>query len=381
MMKDSARLKIAILLSAIAAILVAGCGRRTEPVHRIVLQAEDEPTYDDDTRCTLIADGDTMSCGVHLRGGYSRRFSKHSYALKFGSRYPLCGLPADKDWVLNASAVDRTFMRHRLSFDIFRAMHPDNRSPMCAYALMDSGLYVVMQKPDASTLGIDKTSDAAVIFKEPPLLYADSVGEMDEFQKYPKPRKGLRTDGYERLRWLIHEADDSTFGAEIGTMVELRSVADLHLLVLLTNNADGLLKGYYLYCTGADTRFRMAPWDYDHAFGRDGDGEPNMLERTVNDTVSPLLHRLLKTGFYPTLLADRWTELRRSGVIDTKTLLKRVDALDRTLRRAAQTDLQRWPEDETGYMPEPDFDDEVEIIRHFIPLSIERLDKRFGYKD
>ena len=106
-----------------------------------------------------------------------------------------------------------------------------------------------------------------------------------------------------------------------------------------------------------------------------------MLERTVNDTVSPLLHRLLKTGFYPTLLADRWTELRRSGVIDTKTLLKRVDALDRTLRRAAQTDLQRWPEDETGYMPEPDFDDEVEIIRQFIPLSIERLDNRFGYKD
>lgn len=378
-MKDSVCFKIALLLSAIAAMSVAGCGRSAEPVYRIELLPDSEPTYDDDTHCTLITDGDTLDAGVHLRGGYSRRFGKHSYAVKLGSPYALCGLPADKDWVLNASAVDRTFMRHRLSFDIFRAMHHDNRAPICAYALIDSGLYVVMQKTDASSLGIDKTSTASVVFKEPPLLYADSVADMDEFQKYPKPRKGLRTDGYERLRRLIHEADDSTFAAGIGSVLDLRSVADLHLLVLLTNNADGLLKGFYLYRTG-NGPFRVAPWDYDHAFGRDGDGEPNMLERTVRDTVSPLLRRLLKTDFYPTLLADRWTELRRNGTIATEALLKRVAALDRTLRKAAQTDLQRWPKDETGYMPKPDFDAEVEIIRQFIPLSIERLDKRFAYR-
>lgn len=367
------------LLLPFTLLLLSACGPG-ERVHRLQLLPDGEVTYDDRTRCTLIADADTLSCSAHLRGGYSRRFSKHSYALKFGSPYPLCGLPADKDWVLNSSAVDRTFMRHRLSFDIFRSMHPDNRAPLCAYALMD-GLYVVMQKPGATALGIDRNDSEAVVFKEPPLMYADSMPDMDEFQKYPKPRRSLRTEGYQALRDLVWGSSDSAFAAEAPQTLDLRCVADLHLLVLLTNNADGLLKGFYLYRTDSQTPWRLAPWDYDHSFGRDGDGEPNMLLRPVHDTVSPLLRRLLHTDYYPTLLSDRWRQLRQSGIISEKTLLRRVDRLERLVRSAAQEDLRLWPTDETGYMPDPDFGAEVDTIRRFIPLSIKRLDARFGYAD
>jgi len=49
---------------------------------------------------------------IKLRGGISRRYFKHSYALKLATDYSLNDLPADDDWILNANYIDKTFIRH-----------------------------------------------------------------------------------------------------------------------------------------------------------------------------------------------------------------------------------------------------------------------------
>ena len=56
---------------------------------------------------------------IKRRGGYSMRFAKHSYELDFKEDISLAGLPADDDWILNANYIDKTFLRHVVSYELF----------------------------------------------------------------------------------------------------------------------------------------------------------------------------------------------------------------------------------------------------------------------
>ena len=53
----------------------------------------------------------------------------------------------------------------------------------------------------------------------------------------------------------------------------MENLIDWHILLLFTNNGDGLMKNYYFYKMDSETPFRFAIWDYDHTFGRDESAE------------------------------------------------------------------------------------------------------------
>ena len=115
---------------------------------------------------------------IERRGGGSIVYPKFSFEIDLEEDVPLGNLPTDDDWILNANYIDKTFMRHTLSYDLFRDMHSNNESSKYKYAelnLNDSynGLYVLMEKLDKSSLGINKQDSNAVIFKEPPLFRFD----------------------------------------------------------------------------------------------------------------------------------------------------------------------------------------------------------------
>ena len=50
-----------------------------------------------------------------------------------------------------------------------------------------------------------------------------------------------------------------------------------HLLLYLSNGGDGITKNFYIYKMDEETPFRIALWDCDHSFGRDGDNETECL--------------------------------------------------------------------------------------------------------
>ena len=88
-------------------------------------------------------------------------------------------MPENRSWILNASYIDKTFMRHKLCYDLFNMMGDNDLAPRCAYALVrennrPQGLYVVMQRLNKHVLKIDDSDPEAVIFKEPKLFYPDS---------------------------------------------------------------------------------------------------------------------------------------------------------------------------------------------------------------
>src|SRR5918997_6086917 len=70
----------------------------------------------------LRAPGLEAQVAIEVRGRWSRRFPKKSYALEIrepdgtNRDAPLLGLPADDDWILYAAYNDRTLIRNVLAY-------------------------------------------------------------------------------------------------------------------------------------------------------------------------------------------------------------------------------------------------------------------------
>ena len=378
-----------ILLPAVAAAFLLTCCNDNGNPPMLSLDSEGEIVWEGWTPATLVVGSDTLDARTHFRGGISSGYPKHSMALKLDERYPLCGLPADKDWILNANYIDKTFMRHKLSYDLFRLMNPEkNRAPLCSYIQLTinsepAGLYVLMQKMDASTLDIVKSDTSSVIFKEPPVFYDTCIIPQDTNnyyqQHFPKKHKEDRSQQAEAIVKFLKYSTDDVFRSQVATLFDLDNIVDWHLLLLLTNNSDGLLKNFFLYKTDDKTPFRIAPWDYDHSYGRDSDNEYNMLTHNVDCNRSTLLRRLLEWDSYRQQLAHRWNNLRESGVISEEAIGQMIDENIKAIGDAVKENEKIWPVDNEVYYDGNHFDEEVAIIRQFIRLNIARLDQMFDF--
>ncbi|MFC2118902.1 CotH kinase family protein, partial [Bacteroidota bacterium] len=99
-----------------------------------------------------------MNAQIKYRGGVSSKYFKRSFTIKTEKEYPFCDLPGDNDWILNANYIDKTFMRHKISYDLFMEMNSSNIAPLSAFTNVKidgvyNGLYVLMEKLDATRLG------------------------------------------------------------------------------------------------------------------------------------------------------------------------------------------------------------------------------------
>lgn len=321
-------------------------------------------------------------------GGYSISFPKHSYEIDLNIDLPLGGLPADDDWILNANYIDKTFLRHVFSYELFRAMHPNNRAPLTRYTTLYlnreyAGLYVLMQKLDRSSLGIDKRDPAAFIFKEPPVFRPDWTTFVPQYkdnffqQVYPKKEKVDKTSEMNNIRqWLLHSSD-ILFWKKVNTAFDLANIIDWHLLLLLSNNSDGILKNFYLYKASTATPIRIAPWDYDHSFGRDGDNELNLI-RPLRMEISLLFERLLAIPAYQKALEQRWDELNQKALFTPDALKQRMEKLVNQFQPLLAENFARWPVDDSRYYDDNDFFEEIAIMKQFIDLRHEQLQHYFS---
>jgi hypothetical protein len=333
----------------------------------------------------------TAAATVKYRGNSSARFPKHSYTVELEDKKAFGKLSKSKHWVLNASYIDKSFMRHKLSFDLFRQMDPDNKAPRCEYVTVhennaDQGLYVLMERMDKQRLQLKKKDAMAFISKEPPLFYTPDPAENRDSlyrasMEFPKQRDRKNPDtGLQHLEWLIFQADDATFKREIFRVIDFDNFIDWQLIILFTNNDDGQLKNYYIYRPNDNARMRIALWDYDHTFGRTGNsGKPNMLVRRVDEKRNPLYRRLIElnpNGFNEQL-AKRWKQLRKS-VFTEKNIDRMIAENDRIIAPYSARNAKIWPVDGAFYYDKSTYQDELKRIRTFVGKRLKQLDERFG---
>ena len=388
-----------LLLLTISIGFLPSCERKPKSIPNIDIVSEAIPR-EPKIPCVIVysENGEiTMeNARVKTRGGASCVFPKVSYTFKMDHSLSLAGLPKQKSYILNANYIDKSMMHHKICFDLFREMNPlRNIAAECAYVTVSlngsyNGLYVLMQKLNAGSLGLDKKDSLAMIFKDPPIFFGENrldprwVQEPGNYfqQNFPdiedEDKNGYLEDV---MQFMIH-ADDSTFAREIVRIFDLENIIDWHLLLMFTNNGDGVMKNFYLYKRDSHTPFRIAIWDYDDAFGRDGEGELKMTESLPNFERCLLLNRLENNPYldYNHLLRQRYKALRDNGLFSKKKIERMIRDNDKIIKDYVERNFERWPVDGIGYYDAYRYEEEIEVMRQYLDIRIPQLDEEMGYK-
>lgn len=362
------------------------------------------PVISIDTEPALIPFGEKIPCKItyddanaHIvgeakikcRGGSSSGFPKHSFTFKLKEQQSLAGLPSQRSYILNANYIDKTMMRHKICFDLFREMRPEkNLAPRCAYVNVFRngnyyGLFVLMQKLNAGSLSLNKKDSLAMIFKDPPIFYGENrlehVQEPGNYfqQNFPDIEDDDRNGYLENVMQFMIHADDSTFAHDISRHFDLENIIDWHLLLLFTNNGDGVMKNFYLYKRDSLTPFRIAIWDYDDSFGRDGEGELKMTESLPDFDRCLILNRLQNNPYldYDHQLRLRYKALRDSGLFSKAHIEGMIRENDRIIRSEIARNFKLWPVDGIGYYDACGYEEELDIMLRYLDIRIPQLDE------
>jgi hypothetical protein len=398
--KNSFLLRFSLFLILVSALQSCTCDPAEKypaatRLPQLMIHTNTQIGREEKTACKVlyIENGDTIAVAgkIKYRGASSGKYPKHSFSLELKNKQILGQLPADKDWILNASYIDKTFMRHKLCYELFREMNPKHIVAQCTYVWIHEnnapqGLYLLMEEIDKSRIGLNKKDTQAMLFKEPPLFYKDTVPAIQDpsnffQQKFPKKTKSDKTAYITDFQKFLFQSGDADFARAINSWVDLENIIDWQILLLLSNNQDGLLKNFYLYKLNSKTPFRIIPWDYDHSFGRDGDNTLNLQKRQIRCEDNILLDRLMNNPLlnYKARLSARWNALRKAKVISLENIQKHLEANDRLIRNFIADNNKLWPvTDLQFYKDKNNYDQELNLIYRYTKLRIAFLDNYFG---
>lgn len=350
---------------------------------------------------------------IRIRGNRSATFAKRSYNIKLSEKYGLLGLDESRKWKLNAEYIDKTLMRNKLSYDLFRSFSPGNKAPEIKYCSVYlnnryDGIYALTQSVDADFLGLNKATKGA-LFKEPPISNPPEEHEerFENFKKYiersvrykdysikakykledecyfnqrfPDIKEFDYTGEIYRITEFIFNSSDRDFANPFifNNYFDLDNLIDWHLLILVTSNGDGTYKNFYLSRKNVNEPYLFTPWDYDHSFGRDGDGEPSKVRLVQVKTNMALLHRLMETNAfdYRTKLYEKFMQLSDDDILTAQNIHKMIDANVVLLRDEIETNEKRWPPGKVEYFKYADFDTEVQKMKNWITNHLPELEQ------
>jgi spore coat protein CotH len=321
-----------------------------------------------------------LSGVVRVRGGVSQGYAKKSYGLTLKTPVRWLGMRESEHWILNAAFVDRSLMRHKLSYDLFRSLSsPDAKRCAVASRFVEvqlnghyNGAYLLMERVDRALLGLHKFDsnapshaciykavDHAANFSQPGHAGFEQQEPDDSTKAYWGP-----LDEFNKFVSSAPEADFLDPQKGIAARLDLGNAIDFQLLVLLTCNLDGITKNFIIARDAVTTnapapRFFFVPWDYDGTFGRNWDasrvGPDVWLE-------NHLFVRLHKDAAFRKKFAARWKELRAKE-FSTATIHGLMDQNTHSLGEGARRNSTRWkmleafadklsPEDDAAQMKE-----------------------------
>jgi hypothetical protein len=335
---------------------------------------------------------------VRIHGASSQMYPKKSFAITLAAPGRWLGMRESKQWVINAAFVDRSLMRHKLSYDLFRALSAGETKRFAAASRFVEvnlngryhGAYLLMERVDRAMLEL-KSYDSnapthACIYKaEDHGADFGRPGHAAWEQREPDPLVLPYWGPLDRFSRFASSAKDAEFfdpGTGIASRLDLDNTIDFHLLILLTSNMDGNDKNIIF---ARDTpseevpkpRFFFAPWDYDATFGRNWDA------RRVEPTEwlsNHLFDRLLGDTAYRRKFAARWKQLREKD-FSAQNIQKMMDENVRTLGDAVKRNALRWRTLTGPYPDRLSFEDDVAQIREWTVARLKWLDAEIAQRE
>jgi hypothetical protein len=334
---------------------------------------------------------------IRLRGASSRAHPKKSYAVALEAPVELLGMRSHRNWILNAAYIDRSLMRHKLSYDLFRSLDaPDRQRFAVASRFVEvhlnghyQGVYLLMERIDRELLGfaphLEGETGQACIYK----AYNHDAGffhpgQQGFEQQEPDPLSIPWWEPLENLMQYVQSTPPADLlhpDTGIARRFDLDNAIDFHLLVLLTQNTDGITKNFYLAQPQLDEQaghhpppFFFVPWDFDATFGRNW----NSSRLPANLWLSNgLFDRLLRDPGYRERFAARWEQLRQNQ-FSQQTILAMIDANVAELGQAAARNLERWPTSRPPYHDRITFEEDIQQMKAWVPARLEWLDQQIA---
>ena len=247
--------------------------------------------------------------GIEIRGHSSQMFEKKQYGVETRDssgndiKVSLLGLPEESDWVLNASYIDKTFMRnvitYKLSNDLGRYA---SRTRYCEVVINGNyfGLYILQEKikRDKNRVNIKKmsttdiTGDAVTggyIIKidrvDPgdkywtsayPAVYQSTKAPVTYVHEYPKAadivsvQQNYIKNYINTFETIMYSAFYRDPFAGYYNLIDVDSFVDYYLINEFTKNTDAYRLSAFLYKNrdSEGGKLMMGPvWDYDICFG------------------------------------------------------------------------------------------------------------------
>jgi len=326
-------------------------GRRRIPVLRVQAAGE-PPRRDTVSSLAEFIEGDNRRSGllegnIRLRGNtslFAPRNQKKYYRVELDRPYDVPGVGRTRRLLLISGWKDKTLMRDRLAYDLFRSFSEPGKPRYSPHVRLVElvvngdykGLYNLVDRVDASLLDLGKASGGAsrpVLYKATGRGASFTTPDRDAYvQQVPDWRDGEYWGPYEKLIGFIGQSTPEVFKRDVERVIDVDNVIDFEILLALTANVEG--PNYNLYLArgaGAAARFFIVPWDYDVSF--------SSAAIPANDLISRLRRDLPD---YSRRVAERWRVLRKGRLSETG-LMARIDGLEAEMLEGVERNYRRWP--------------------------------------
>lgn len=337
----------------------------------------------------------------------------------------LLGMPAESDWRLIASYLDKTFLRIPLTHDLFRAMgHYTARYRPVEVTVNGEyqGIYLLIEKlkRDKQRINIEKlgkndTTYPAIsggyIFKidrtDAPGWYSELPGHSAAgtrfYYNYVYP-KGTRLNGPQKkyIEAYVDSFELAMNGPQFTDpekgyrrFIDVGSFIDYFIINELSRNVDAYRLSTYLYKENdakGGKLFIGPVWDYDLAWHNCRFAEasnPAGWQYNMQHDLYPAPAwwvRLMQDSAFMSELRARWAELRRN-ILNLKQLNKYVDSSARVLKEAVARNYKQFPTlgaylyGNPQEQSEATYQAEINDLKIWLAMRISWLDQQLGYID
>jgi len=300
---------------------------------------------------------------VQLRnhGGLSRKFLKRSYRVKFDDPDLLEG---KKAVVLSAQWTDKSLLRTRLSFELFRKaglMTSENRF-VSLYINNDyKGVYYLIEPVDEYFLA-NRDTQVGSLYKafrgRARFTFAGGFDVRVGFEKKP-----VDDGNYSDLEYLINILDTvpaDELMSQIDAVLHTENYLDYLAVSVLIRNADGFFSNFHLH-RETFGRFEIIPWDLDMTFR----GSTWTIYGSNN-----LSKRLLEVDAYRTYYKNRLLELL-ANEFSEQTMFATIDSLSISIDQAYKND----PFLKAGGCS---LEEEIRVLKSFVTLRRAYIQEQLG---
>jgi spore coat protein CotH len=320
----------------------------------------------------------------------SRLIPKESYSLNIiedplnGNIPSILDFEASKRFRLSASYFDRSFIREKLSYDLFKTLSKENISPESRYVEVFlngnyQGLYLLSRRVDRNIFSLSNydqdDKDHSVIY-EATGWRADFTRGIEGFSQiepdYEKDKPYF--EPLEKLIKLTTETSDAEFFDSAEDFFDINNIVDNHILFLLTGSSNERASFQYIFKEGeSDARFKFSPGSFlIESFGRK---ENSFKTNSINSFYgSKLYNRLYENNKYRERLKKRWNELREDTLI-LDNIYRLIDQNAELIYPAQFRDSNRWPINPEIYSDDFSFLEDIKYIKDYLEKRMDFLDK------